>query len=139
MSESYPIDFTRVPKFFDYWNTQFKVINMRESEANFEFVFSTYCGENIDVCLNGAVLDTSVVTIDGVVDASLKWENEIISVNGDVVWNVGARHLPFKAVFLRDKSTKCVMGYSINQTPFNVTNRVIISDGTILWSISDGK
>ena len=127
MSESYPIDFTRVPKFFDYWNNQFKVINMRESEENFEFVFSTYCGENIDV------------TIDGVVDASLKWENEVISVNGDVVWNVGARHLPFKAVFLRDKSTKCVMGYSINQTPFNVTNRVIISDGTILWSISDGK
>lgn len=138
MSISFPFDFNRVATFFDNWNVKFKTIDMN-TNANFEFVFATHSAENIDICLNGDLLDTSVVEIGGTVDASLKWENEVISVNGDVVWNVGNQHLPLKAIFLRDKSTQYVMGYSINNTAFNVTNQVIIDDGTILWSISNGN
>lgn len=143
MSEqSFPFDFQRTPNFFSRFNIDFHLSDMSTSAGNrFEFVFASYSPNNIEECLNGNLIDTSMVTVATTVNAGLNWNNEeeIISIASDVVWNIGANNLPLQSVFLRDKDTKFVMGYSIHPNPFNVTNQVIIEEDTILWSFIDGS
>jgi len=134
--QSYLFDFQRVPLFFDNWNNQFTVAEMNAS-SNFQFVFSDYCPTNIEDCLSSGVLSDDVNVL-ATVDCSLKWENEIISVRSDATWNISTSVYPLKAVFLRCKRTGFVLGYCINVNSFEVTNKVKIEGGTILWSIEDG-
>lgn len=142
-SYSYLFDFQRVPTFFDKWNIDFSVADMNTSE-NFEFVFSDYAPDNISDCLSGTALNTTNVHIaqsgSAVVPCSLKWNSEtgIISVRNDTTWTIGDNNIFLKAVFLRHRYTKYVMGYCIHMNSFDVTNSVIFDENTILWSITDG-
>ena len=52
-------------------------------------------------------------------------------IHGDDIFSL-------KAVFIRNKNTGFVMGYSINNTAFEITNVVKLEKDTILWSITDG-
>lgn len=138
MTKSLALDFQRTPLFFDNWNNNFKVSDMNTGN-NFKFVFASSSAENIDFCLNGNIIDTVNVTIVDTEVCSLKWENEVISVREDVVWDIGDTNESLQSVFLTTGDDKCVLGYSIFKTPYNVTNQVIIEADTVLWSIVDGN
>lgn len=136
--QSFMVDWSRVPDFFTYWNKRFDVDAMNGTIGNFQIVFSSYAPDNIQDCLDGTVLSENV-EITYPVDCGLEWDYEgIISIANDIVWNVGDEIIPLKAIFLRNKANGYVLGYSINQTSFDVTNQVILEEGTVLWSIHTG-
>ena len=139
-TQSYIFDIKEVPSFFDDWNIKFRVMDMDGTSTKFKLVFSDYAPSNIEDCLNGGILNTSQVNVASSVDCKLNWDKDsrIISVKGDTVWNIGDNTYPLKAVFLCNKSDDYVLGYCIHITSFDVTNKVKIEDGTILWSITNG-
>jgi len=138
--QSYLFDFHRTPNFFQNWNNKFKVLEMDGTSLNFQLVFSSYGSDNIDECLNGDVIDTSVVTNRYTVDCALKFDatTDIVSIGADVTWSLGSTIVPLKSVFLQHKATGTVMGYSIHMNAFEVTNQVKLEKDTILWSFEDG-
>lgn len=137
---SYIFDFSTSPTFFERWNYDFKVEEMKQDANNFEVVYCTHAPENINDCLTGGVLNDNVtIAEDGVCNLNLKYEDRVISVRNDSIFNIGDYIIPLKAVFIRNKSSGFVMGYSINNTSFEVTNEVIIEANTILWSLVDGE
>jgi hypothetical protein len=135
VSESIFIDFTRSPSFFDRWNVDFFIPSVRN---DYEFVFADYCPNNISECLDGNVLDSEMVHTITTLSVNLKWESsdnvQTVSIDGDTVWNVGDTHYNLKGIFLRSKSTNCVIGYSIFPNSVDVTNKVIFDDGLLVWS-----
>jgi len=135
--EGYIFDFQRSPRFFTDWNVNFKISNMGVDSNNFQIVFCDVAPTNINDCLDGYQLDADKINIMAVVDCSLNYKDEIISVRNDAVWNIGTDVESLKAIFIRDKLTGFVMGYSINNIPFEVTNEVLLEKDTILWSIQD--
>ena len=135
--QSYIYDFQRVPRFFDDFNIKFKVIDMDGASSNFQIVYCTYAPNNIDDCLASDGKLSSDVTVQQAVDCKLKWEDDTIYLKDNTTWNIGDSIYPLKAVFIRDKATQYVLGYCINITSFEVTNKIIFDDGTILWSITD--
>lgn len=137
---SYIFDFHRSPSFFDGWNNNFQVNSMRQDANNFEVVYCTYAPSDINDCLNGGVLNDDVTIADGgVCNLNLKYEDEIVSVRRDSTFSIGNVVIPLKAVFIRDKTSKFVLGYSINDTSFDVTNEVKLAEDTIIWSFVDGE
>lgn len=135
---SYLFDFRRVSDFFSQWNVKFRTMEMNGG-ANFEIVLASFSPSNIGDCLtNNGILDTSQVTGTKVANLGLKWEDETITIANDVIFNLGTEIMPLKAVFIRNKTSKYVMGYSINQNSVSITNQVIFDKGTILWGIHDG-
>lgn len=138
VEQSFLVDWSRVPDFFTYWNKQFDVDAMNGAVGNFEIIFSSYAPDNIQDCLSGFSLNENVViTYD--VDCGLVWDSDgVISIFSDVIWNIGDEIVPLKAIFLRNKANGFVLGYSINQTSFDVTNQVVLESGTVLWSIHTG-
>ena len=135
MSQSYLFDFYRVDTFFEQFNKKFDVSDM-DGTNNFEIVVSSYSPNNINECLNSnGTLNTSVVTGTYVQNLPLTWANNTVKVAFDVTFNFGTSVVPLKSLFIRDKSTGYVMGYSIFMTTFNVTNQLVLDADTILWSI----
>ena len=138
VEQSFMVDWSRVPDFFTYWNKLYDVSAMNGTVGNFEIVFSSYAPDNIQDCLAGTLLNEDVV-ITHREDCGLEWDtNGIVSIFTDVIWNVGDEIIPLKAIFLRNKVNGVVMGYSINQTSFDITNQVILDGGTVLWSFHTG-
>ena len=131
-------DISDVPRFFDDWNIKFDVVRMDGASNNFQLVFSNYAPDNIGECLNSDGTLSSDVTVIASVDCKLKWDSvsRIISIKGDTTWNIGDNNYPLKAVFVKNKLNNYILGYCIHTTSFNVTNKVKIEDGTILWSIT---
>ena len=135
MSQSYLFDFYRVDTFFEQFNKKFDVSDM-DGTNNFEIVVSSYSPNNINECLNNdGTLNTSVVTGTYVQNLPLLWANNTVKVAFDVTFNFGTSIVPLKSLFIRDKTTGYVMGYSIFMTTFNVTNQLVLDADTILWSI----
>ena len=135
MSQSYLFDFYRVDTFFEQFNKKFEVADM-DGSNNFEIVVSSYSPNNISECLNSnGTLNTSVVTGTYVQNLPLLWANNTVKVAFDVTFNFGTSIVPLKSLFIRDKTTGYVMGYSIFMTTFNVTNQLVLDADTILWSI----
>lgn len=138
VEQSFMVDWSRVPDFFTYWNKLYDVSAMNGTVGNFEIVFSSYAPDNIQDCLAGTLLNEDVI-ITHREDCGLEWDtNGIVSIFTDVIWNVGDEIIPLKAIFLRNKVNGVVMGYSINQTSFDITNQVILDADTVLWSIHTG-
>lgn len=136
--QSFMIDWSRVPDFFTRWNKRFDVDAMNGTVGNFEVVYSSYAPDNIYDCLSGDVLSNDV-QITQRVDCGLVWDEQgTISISDDVIWTIGDEIIPLKAVFIRNKVNGYVMGYSINQTSFDITNQVILDADTVLWSIHTG-
>ena len=106
--------------------------------SNFQLVFSSYCPSSIGECVNGDGALNSSVTLTKVSDCGLKWQDEIIKLSADVTWSIGDDIVPLKAVFLRDKNSGFVLGYSINNTPFEITNQLKLNKDLIFWSITNG-
>ena len=136
--QSYIFDFQRTPLFWEKWNISFTVAKMKQDAVNFEVVYCTHAPNNIDDCLNQDGTLNNNVEIAGVALLRLKYDEGIISVRSQSAYHIGDSIIPLKAVFIRDRSTGFVMGYSINTVAFEVTNNVILREGTILWSIIDG-
>lgn len=135
--QSYIFDFKRVPSFFENWNIQFTVNEMQLNSNKFQIVYCTHAPSNIYDCLNGGVL-SSDVTVGASIDLSLKYEDDTISVRNDCTWNAGTTVYSLKAIFIRHKGSGYVMGYSINNVSFDVSNTVKLEAGTVLWSFEDG-
>lgn len=143
---SYIFDFQRVPDFFVQWNQAFKTAEMSGSGNKFQLVIASHCPSNIGQCLtSGGALDTSTVTIpqidgsDCIADCSLTWNTseETIRLSADTSLNLSDNRIDVKAIFLRHKSTGYVMGYSIANNSFTVTNEIIFDKDTLFWSIRD--
>lgn len=140
VEQSFLVDWSRTKDFWKDWNIKFKVEEMNGA-SNFEMLFTSYSYNNIDECLTDSnTLKPEVEAgIFNDADCGLMWDNDgIISVANNVIWDLGTDIVPLKAIFLRKKSNKYVIGYSINQTSFDVTNRVIIDKDTVLWSFHNG-
>ena len=135
MSQSYLFDFYRVDTFFEQFNKKFDVSDM-DGTNNFEIVVSSYSPNNISECLNNdGTLNTSVVTGTTVQNLPLLWANNTVKVAFDVTFDFSTNIVPLKSLFIRDKTTGYVMGYSIFMNTFNVTNQMVFDADTILWSI----
>ena len=135
MSQSYLFDFYRVDTFFEQFNKKFDVSDM-DGTNNFEIVVSSYSPNNISECLNNdGTLNTTVVTGTYVQNLPLLWANNTVKVAFDVTFDFSTNIVPLKSLFIRDKSTGYVMGYSIFMNTFNVTNQMVFDADTILWSI----
>ena len=135
MSQSYLFDFNRVDTFFEEFNKKFNLSDM-DGTNNFEIVVSSYSPSNISECLNAnGTLNTSVVTGTTAQNLPLLWTNNTIKVAFDVTFNFGTNIVPLKSLFIRDKTTGYVMGYSIFMNTFNVTNQMVFDADTDLWSI----
>lgn len=156
--QSYLFDFTRVDSFIDNLNVGFFIDEMfrvtgydsenQEYEYdddnignNFQLVICLYGGDNIENYIDSdgylTVTENILVT-----DCALDYYNRgngasSIELHGNVEFDIGAdANIPIKAIFLRSKSTNYVMGYSINNRPFTVTNKVVFDDDVIFWDIS---
>ena len=156
--QSYLFDFTRVDSFIDNLNVGFFIDEMfrvvrYDSETqqyeyeddniddNFQLVIVEYGGDNIEDYLDSdgylTVTENILVT-----DCALDYYNRgngasSIELHGNVEFDIGTDvNIPIKAIFLRSKSTNYVMGYSINNRPFTVTNKVVFDDDVIFWDIS---
>lgn len=140
--QSYVFDFSRVPSFFEHFNIDFHISDMDGNSAKFQLVISEYGGNNIDEYLDASgCLDTNIIspatllvedcklscTFDDYGDATIKLAES-------VTFDVGDVNIPLKAIFLRDKTTGYIMGYSINLVSFNVTNAVVFDDDVIFWN-----
>lgn len=138
--QSYILDFTRTPLFFDRWNIDFTVNEMKQNANNFQIVYTGHAPDNINDCLTGGVLNTTNVVVNNnyIVDFSLKYDDGVISVRNDATLTLNDYIYPLKAVFIRNKATGFVMGYCINTTAFEITNSIKLAKDTILWSITDG-
>ena len=137
--DSILIDWSRVPTFWRDWNVKFKVDAMNGSTSNFNLVFVSFAYDTIDECLSGGNLKPEVLAgVSETIPCGLLWDdNSIIKVSDAVTWNIGDEIIPLKAIFLTT-SDGYVIGYSINNTSFEVTNKVMIDKDTILWSITTG-
>lgn len=138
--QSFLVDWSRVKNFWRAWNEEFTVQEMNGAN-NFQLVFSSYTPNNIDDCLtNSGTLTQDVLATSTVIDCGLTWDdNGIISISNNVTWNIGHETIiPLKAIFLRKKENGFVLGYSINQTSFDVTNKVIVDKDTVIWSFHSG-
>lgn len=134
---SYLFDFRRVSDFFSQWNVKFHTMEMNGG-ANFELVLSSYCPDNIEDCLSSNGSLNSDVTVSRTANLGLNWSNDTVTVANDVTFTIGNTTEPLKAIFIRHKSSKYVMGYSINMNSFTITNKVVFDKDTIIWSIHDG-
>lgn len=138
--QSFLVDWSRVKNFWRAWNEEFTVQEMNGAN-NFQLVFSSYTPNNIDDCLTSSgTLTQDVLATSTVIDCGLTWDdNGIISISNNVTWNIGNETIiPLKAIFLRKKENGFVLGYSINQTSFDVTNKVIVDKDTVIWSFHSG-
>lgn len=140
--QSYIFDFSRVPSFFEHFNIDFNISDMDGSSAKFQLVIAEYGGVNIDEyldasgCLDTGVVDPNTLLVE---DCKLSctfddYGDATIKLAESVTFDVGDVNIPLKAIFLRDKTTGYVMGYSINLVSFNVTNAVVFDDDVIFWS-----
>lgn len=163
--QSYLFDFSRVDSFIDNLNVGFFIDEMFRVtgyengeytyeddtiEDNFQLVIVEYGDENIDYYLDAdGYLKEEIEFEDGVQrsdvlieDCALDYYNRgngasSIELHGNVVFDVGVdANIPIRAIFLRSKSTNYVMGYSINNRPFRVTNQVVFDDDVIFWDVS---
>ena len=160
--QSYLFDFARVDNFIENINVAFffeemwTVIGIDSSgnktyptgqsvEDSFELLFVEYGGDNISDYLDSdGLLDTTKVTGVHIEDCGLDWYNQgegeaTFEIHDDVTFDIGEVNIPIKAVFLRNKSTQYIMGYSINMSPFTVTNEVVFDDDVIFWDVSRFK
>lgn len=140
--QSYIFDFSRVDSFYENMNLSFAIANM-DGSANFEFVLSEHSPNNIEECLDSdGVLNTDVDEAM-VEDAKLMWNNNDdgtnnITLDEEVLFDIGNDILQMKSLFVRDKTSGYVLGFSINVNTVSVTNKLIFEEDTILWTVSDG-
>lgn len=141
--QSYIFDFSRTPTFFEHFNIDFNLADMDSTTANFEMAIVKYGGDNISEYLDSedGTLDTDTIGSENILveDCILSFESDsmgdiTIRLAEAVSFDIGDVNIPLKAIFLRDKVTGYVMGYSINLVPFNVTNAVVFDENLIFWN-----
>lgn len=157
MSEqSYLFDFARVDSFLENINIGFtfdemwKVTGESDGEYTyeetgsdcFELVVCTSGGNNINDYLDeNGFFDPSTVASTLIQSCSLDYYNKgygeaTIELHDEVLFDIGYQNINVKAILLRNISTGYVLGYSINQVPVPVTNKIIFDDDVIFWDIS---
>ena len=159
--QSYLFDFSRVDSFIEHLNISFlisemfKVISYDEETQeyeyeddtigdNFQLLIAEYGGRNIEDYLNsdGTLNISDEDEHIHIEDCALDYYNRgngssTIELHGNVTFEIGTdKNIPIKAIFLRNLNTGYVMGYSINNNPFTVTNQVVFDDDVIFWDIS---
>lgn len=139
--QSYIFDFNRVPSFFEHFNIDFKVEDMDGSDK-FELVWVSYGdGDNISDYLNSDGILSDSATVYDSVDVGLdyvpdEFGDATIGLHSQVEFTIGDTNVPLKAIFLRDKTSEYVLGYSINRVPFTVTNKAVFDEDIIFWDIT---
>ena len=157
--QSYLFDFTRVDSFIENINVAFFIDEMwrvtgTDNEGNptyptgetwddsFELIFVENGYDNIDGYLTeDGLLNESQLTNLHIEDCGLDyWDHgdgeSTFELHSDVTFNIGDANVPLKAIFLRNKSTGYVMGYSINNNPFTITNQLVFDNEVIFWDVS---
>ena len=130
--QSYIFDFQRVGDFFERWNVDFKATGDFGVSNKFEIVLASYSPNSIGDCLeNGRLSSDVTIPTNGVQNCTLNWQDEVMSIANDVTFNFGTAIVPIKAVFIRNKASEVVLGYSINIRAFEVTNQVVFGKDTI--------
>lgn len=136
--QSYIFDFSRTPTFFEHFNIDFHITDMDGSSVKFQLVIVEYGGDNIDEYLDSDgllnVTDNLLVEDCKLNCAFDDYGDLTVTLAENVTFDIGDTNIPLKAIFLRDKTTGYVMGYSINMVSFNVTNEVVFDDDVIFWN-----
>ena len=136
MTDSFIFDWHRPSDFWNQWNKKFKVEEMNGA-GNFEIVLASHCSDNIDECLTSSgTIDTNNVTVLVYSTCGLLFDGEMIKLSTDVTFMAGDNTYSLKAIFLRNKVTGYVVGYTIALGSFDFSNQLTFDNGTILWSFS---
>ena len=148
--QSFILDFTRSPSFFQNFNKEFDLDCMDGTvDGSFQLIIASYSPDNILDCLDedGHLNEDVTVGVDedgndlieniGLVWTPDSYGDGTIGLSDDVTFDIGDINTQIKAVFLIN-SDGYVMGYSINTVAFEVTNKIKLEKDTILWSIVDG-
>lgn len=116
-----------------------EIISPTNPNTKFQLIISSYCSNEIEDCINSnGTINTTNVEVSKSVDCGLSWLDGNISLTEDATINLTSDEiLPIKSIFLRNKSSGVVLGYSMNTTAFEVTNQVQFDEGTIFWSLND--
>lgn len=119
------------------WNKSFTVDEMNGSN-NFQLVIASTAPDTIDECIDSNTKLNS--NVGGVVSVpcALKWENDSITLANPVTFDIGDTTKKLKAIFLRHKNGY-VLGYSINNNAFSITNELVFGGGILFWSFSEGN
>lgn len=156
--QSYIFDFSRVDDFFENFNIKFSLSDMWKvtgynettgeyiydgtGSEKFELVITETGGNNIEEYLdsNGR-LDTSTVSGIHTMSCALDWYNRgdgegTIELHNSLTFEIGEANISLKSILLRDATTGYIMGYSINDKPFSLTNELVFDDDVIFWDIS---
>lgn len=137
---SFLVDWSKGYQFWENWNKKFDVDNMNGTVGNFKLYFSSYAYENFDDCIDASGhLVSTVIQQSHAEDCGLIWNNgeSSIRISENVTWNIGDSVVPLKAIFLTDVHGY-VLGYSINTNSYDVTNQLIIDEGSYLWTFHEG-
>ena len=137
MTDSFIFDWHRPSDFWNQWNKKFKVEEMNGAD-NFEIVLASHCSDNIDDCLtDSGTIDTNNVTVLRTMPCGLLFEDNMIKLSDDIYTHtVQGEIYTLKAIFLRNRVSGYVVGYSIALGTFEYTNLFVFDEGTIFWSFS---
>ena len=141
------IDYDEVNQEYEYDDdnigNNFQLIIVEHGEQNIEAYIDSdgYLKEEIEFVDDGqgGLVQRDDVLIE---DCALDYYNRgngasSIELHGNVTFDIGQDvNVPIRAIFLRSKSTNYVMGYSINNKPFSVTNELVFDDDVIFWDVS---
>lgn len=142
MVESVVLDFDKSPTFMKKWNKEFDVEDIG-TNCFYIVLVDDICDDNISDVLdaeNKIKYDEEHLLS---LKCTLKYEDDgdtsYVSLDGDVTHTFGGNeNFNMKGVFVTNESGY-VMGYSINQYSFNISNQFILDDGLKLWTILEAK
>ena len=145
--QSFILDFTRSPSFFQNFNKEFDLDCMDGTvDGSFQLIIASYSPDNILDCLDedGHLNEDVTVGVDedgndlieniGLVWTPDSYGDGTIGLSDDVTFDIGDINTQIKAVFLIN-SDGYVMGYSINMVAIPVTNEVVFDEDVIFWDI----
>lgn len=136
VEESFLIDLTFVDDFDEVRNTKWSSSDFNGT-AKCELVFSSYCPDNIEDCVNSNGTINSSVTIDETADIKLmenkeNIRNKYLYISESLELNIDD-NFDVKAIFLRIKSNGYVLAYMINiGTPMRFCNKIIFEEDNVL-------
>ena len=145
--QSFILDFTRSPSFFQNFNKEFDLDCMDGTvDGSFQLIIASYSPDNILDCLDedGHLNEDVTVGVDedgndlieniGLVWTPDSYGDGTIGLSDDVTFDIGDINTQIKAVFLIN-SDGYVMGYSINMVAIPVTYEVVFDEDVIFWDI----
>lgn len=142
--QSLIFDFRKSPTFLQKWNKEFDVEDI-EATCFYIVLVDDICDDNFSDCVNQdnqiKYSEDHLISSECYLKYVIDGTNEKIALDGDVTIDFDGETNPesfsLKGAFLTNDNGY-IMGYSINQQSFNVTNQMIFEDDLVFFDIIEG-